>query len=150
MIKQNKRGVSGVIVTVLMIVLVIGIVAIVAGVIVKMVRDNLAEVPGATDCFDTVLEITNVDTDGVTVRRASGNAVIEEIKIYVERSLVKTESIPVDNLLEVGESIPITYGPTVSVIEDDSVSVSAVMGGRICDQIDVAQAEIAPTLPMYT
>jgi len=92
--KQNKKGVSGVIVTVLMILIVIAAVVIVWVFVKPFIEDNLARTGNVAECLQLDIDVEEAWVEGTLaddavlkakVKRVSGPGDIDEIRFLVER-----------------------------------------------------------------
>jgi len=153
---MNTKGVSGVIVTVLMVLLVIASVSIV-WVVIRNLTKEITVAEGAADCFAVQLKIVDAyieDADGdpltsgnqltINVKRVAGEGTIDEFKVYVEDDggvTIGSASVTAQDLIpKVGETkkISITAGSfdldEGKVLDPDAkkAKVAMIIGGKQC------------------
>ena len=132
---MNKKAVSGVIVTVLLILLVIAAVGILWVVIQRFVTDTTEDIPSATACIETDLEISAYTDTSVTIKRVAGNAEIKEIKVVIGGSSKASSGFGAG--LSIGETVPLT----TPIANGNVIEVAAVIGDTTCTIADTKTAE---------
>lgn len=126
---NKKRGVSDVVTTVLMILLVIAAIGILWVVIQRFVTQGTNTVPSQADCISTTLTIGSASASTVTVSRTgTSNAVISEVKIFVDGSLRTTTA---GSPPGVGETKSYTLSSAVTA--GQKVTVAAKIGDTTCN-----------------
>jgi len=140
----NKRGVSGVIVSVLMILLVIAAVGILWAVIQSFTEDSLGGVAGTADCLTLNLDIVsavNTTVGGkldVVVRRVAGDGDLSGVQIFVEDATgTITSGEGSGTIPKVGESKTLTI-THVDIEADQTVKIAGLIGDNQCDVSDTA------------
>jgi flagellin-like protein len=135
--KMNKKGVSGVIVTVLLILIVIAAIGILAAVILPWIEQGIGGgTKGVQGCIETSLSITTIDSSEkkISVKRTAGNAEIERIKVLVEG----TDSSGDTFGAEIGIGEIVTTESISNLTSEQEVEVGAIIDGRDCGVIDKA------------
>jgi predicted PurR-regulated permease PerM len=144
--KLNKKGVSGVIVTVLLILIVIASIAILATVVIPFIQNALGNTQGLTECLETglIIKSATAGSSSVIIERTRGDSTIEEIKIFINREGQTLTTQTTSGNLGFGETklINLPTNPSSSPQEpytlliEDEVKVSATIAGNNCGELD--------------
>ncbi len=100
MLKKNKRGVSQVLVTVLIIILVLGLVGIVWAVVSGVVQKGTEDIEGASSCLGISFDVSPVcdaNECNVTVKRNAGGGDIGGLKVVAFDSEGVSDDIVFDS-----------------------------------------------------
>ena len=97
---KGKRGISGVILTIIMIVLVLAAVAIIWGIIINFIQDQTGEIDVATKCLEVDIQATKLSCTGaqndvcdVTLSRTAKGDNIAGMKLVFTNALGETNYI---------------------------------------------------------
>ncbi|MFA5993269.1 MAG: hypothetical protein WC796_06190 [Candidatus Pacearchaeota archaeon] len=137
---MQKKGISDVIVTVLMILLVVAAIAIIWAVLANFLNRGTQDVETTADCMNTNLKVVSaVSAHGATVSNItgtiehfSGNANINDIAFFVNGARVTTgltKTIP-----STGETMPFMIAYTGDVnTAGGTLEIAAVIGSNVCN-----------------
>jgi len=150
----NKKGVSGVIVTVLMVLVVISAVGIVSVVIMNFVKDNLSDenLANPADCAALELKISGLIAEVITtsspdvdpvitpgtisINRAGGDKELTGIKVFINGE--QTEVITTD-LPKVGETKTLELNVSLSQLDTgNEVYIAGVLGATQCETTETS------------
>lgn len=140
--KFNKRGVSGVIVSVLMILLVLAAVGILWAVIQSFTKDSLEGIGGTADCLSLNLEIVSATSSegqaNIVIKRIAGEGNLETIQILIEDSTGTIASGAGSGIIpEIGESKTLIIADS-AIQPGQTVKIAGVINGKQCDVSDTA------------
>ncbi len=141
---NNKRGVSGVIVAVLMILIVIAAIVILWAVLQPFISSSLEEGIDTTECIDVSFEMSDVDyanTQGgpesditFTVTHTSGDTEFDGLKILLDGQEKPVDSESVFGSTEV-KGVGESQGYTILDVADASgseIQYVALKGDNVC------------------
>lgn len=145
--RENKRGLSNIVATVLIILLAIAAVAIVWSFIAPTIRNTAGEVDLSQACFNTEIKPLNcaVTGDVATVQFARGDVTkVKEIVLILEKAGGTTQVSRVDL-----STNPVDLLETVT---DDagSTDFTGIVGGASPDRLKAAAVVMDPDNPERT
>lgn len=139
---NRKKGVSGVIVTVLLILVAIAAVGMIFAVVIPFIEKTTGSLEGSADCTTLNLKIKSAvligDTLNVKMERVAGDAEITKLQFFIEDSsgtiASDLEETISDNIPKVGEvkTIPLNVAGK-GVLVDQKVKFIATIGEKECN-----------------
>ena len=132
---MDKKGISTVVVTVLIVLVAIIAVAILWAALRPPIEKGAAGAGKAQECFYLNLQIAsaNATTDTVKVKRDAGTADLTKMKIIVNGVITESSTVPAE--LE-------TKSYTVTLASGDEVEIAGVLAGdvtcSVADTVTVA------------
>ena len=106
---NNKRGLSNVIVVVLLILLAIAAVSIMWGVLSNVLQRTGAQLSTATDCLEIKLEVVSANYDKInkelsaTIQRNIGRGDLQKIKFLIDNQLLQNVLATNEDATSLGE-----------------------------------------------
>jgi len=142
--KFNKRGLSGVVTTVIIILLVLAAVAIIWAAIRPAIQSGAEQIGPQTQCFNLELEVTNceVDSNGnllVTVSRGGDSMDLSEIRVATGEGDSEDSTAPValaSTIVTVASDVGSYAGG-----DDVTFTLGGIQseGGGVCQSVESPQ-----------
>lgn len=134
---MNKKGISGVITTVLLILIVLAAIGIVWAVVNSFIQEGTSGIEGTASCLSMQLQIDSAVYDGagtnISVKRIAGEGSLESIAFIVDGSIAEFTALSgLPDIAETKRFSNTGLGNTTGL----EVEIVPVVGGKQCSVVD--------------